>query len=256
MRNGVYTPERNSADTRYQQEKWLYDQLTSRRTLKEIAEMCGVTEGAVLRFQRKFGFQKKFIGGYSQYKTLDLCPAQQQIIEGCLLGDGHIVRPQHKRSASYQSSVSSTNPEVPRAISMLLLGYDKSSSRTPSNGRDNIRYELQVGATNFFSERLRWYPAGIKSVPRDFLLTPLSLRWWHIGDGSVSRTPRQNRVYLCTDAFSRRDNNALVKQLELLDSKATLPNGGRNRIFIAAKSFATYFETIGEPLPGYEHRWL
>lgn len=53
----------------------------------------------------------------------------------------------------------------------------------------------------FKSERRRWYPAGIKIVPIDVDLSPISVAYWFCGDGTMTRHGYLN---FCTDGFRRR----------------------------------------------------
>lgn len=75
---------------------------------------------------------------------------------------------------------------------------------------------LQSNASRYFTElRKKWYPRGIKIVPEDLELSPLSTAIWFMGDG-YSRWIKGNakvQVKFCTDGFSKKDVKLLLDKL-------------------------------------------
>lgn len=61
-------------------------------------------------------------------------------------------------------------------------------------------------------ERNRWYINGIKEVPNDINLTPLSIATWYMDDGSIGAT--HERLVLCTDSFN--DTSIAILRRELV----------------------------------------
>jgi hypothetical protein len=66
------------------------------------------------------------------------------------------------------------------------------------------------------NERKRWYPNGIKIVPRDLKLNGEILAWWAMGDGGSDRggaNENSVKVRLYTNSFTFEDVRFLMEQL-------------------------------------------
>jgi len=70
-----------------------------------------------------------------------------------------------------------------------------------------VYYDLYGGECTFLAQqRKRWYPEGVKEVPRDVQLTPIILANWFMGDGSSSRFkehPNLVQAVFATESFSK-----------------------------------------------------
>lgn len=103
----------------------------------------------------------------------------------------------------------------------------------------------------------QWYPNGKKIVPKDIKLTPLTVRQWYIGDGSlVKRKTRRIRPYiiLCTCGFLIDDVNWLTREMSNLGIKAKRYSG--NIIYISVcyvKEFLNYIKEC--PVECYKYKW-
>jgi len=106
----------------------------------------------------------------------------------------------------------------------------------------------------------KWYPKGKKIVPRDIVLTPLVLRQWYIGDGSLVK-PKKGKpsIILCTCGFTVYDVNWLMKQLRHLGYWA-IRQKSINTIRISSchsnKTVNDFLNYIGEcPVECYKYKW-
>jgi hypothetical protein len=70
--------------------------------------------------------------------------------------------------------------------------------------------------------RQRWYPQGIKIIPKDFKITPLSLYHWYIGDGSFFQDHRERKIILYTNGFTKEDVDWVREQFLKIDVKFNL----------------------------------
>ena len=66
----------------------------------------------------------------------------------------------------------------------------------------------------FTHQRSRWYPNGIKCIPEDIKLDPLSLAHWYWGDGATSNNGY--RMVFHTDGFQKKDVYFLRDRLNAL----------------------------------------
>lgn len=90
---------------------------------------------------------------------------------------------------------------------MLKLGYT-----------NQWRYE-SVHTTFFTTLYRKWYVDGTKIVPKIKTITSTMLAFWIIGDGH--NQPMQNnqsrRIILCTDSFTRNDQQYLIKKFSKIN---------------------------------------
>lgn len=101
------------------------------------------------------------------------------------------------------------------------------------------------------TQRLRWYPKGLKIVPTDVDMSPIAMAYWFAGDGTYNTT---GSLYFCTDGFTKNDVDILVKKIyKEIGVFAQCINGrkqGQYKIAIYRKNDAVKFANyIHEYLP-------
>jgi len=144
-----------------------------------------------------------------------------ELIDGLLLGDGHLEATQWSarltlgQTAAHlpwlqqvhgiltRSGVASTIQVHGRAGQMSVHG--KRFRRRRSRALRTARYVFLKAV------HARWYPNGVKRVPQDVRLTPLSIAHWYFGDGTVGC--RGYHAKFCTDGFSAADVRRLMQAL-------------------------------------------
>ena len=62
------------------------------------------------------------------------------------------------------------------------------------------------------TQRSRWYPDGVKHIPKDIVITPLSLAYWFCGDGTGNKN---GSISFCTNSFSESEVRALAEILSI-----------------------------------------
>jgi len=142
-----------------------------------------------------------------EYKaSLTMTERQKQILDGMLLGDGHLERQRGARFARLKIEHSAAQAAYVR----WKFAEWQDWVRTPPRERPR-RNRLGTVSTNIgFSTlshvefelcRLRFYRDRCKVVPVDLELTPLSMAVWFMDDGS--RKSNQCRgLYLNTQSFT------------------------------------------------------
>ena len=90
--------------------------------------------------------------------------------------------------------------------------------------------------------RAKWYPEGKKIVPEDINLTPLAIAIWFMDDG----TSGPNNSHFCTDGFSVKDCEILVKQLQKfnIDAYVRLTKKVYPHIVVPAKSIPDFIRLV------------
>jgi hypothetical protein len=114
---------------------------------------------------------------------------------------------------------------------------------------DEGRYDLKLGrrvagcnAFEFYTVRHplftelrnKWYPCGIKVVPRDIVLNPEILAWWFCDDGYNKRGRKEAAFSTCS--FSDDDCRYLIEQLKAFGLDCYLYQYGENFNLIKVRS--------------------
>ena len=140
-----------------------------------------------------------------------------ELIDGLLLGDGHI-------SDTGRLSLVQTQARISWPQQVRLLFEAEGLLCSPMSFKGGVvlfrGIEYQKNPAEGFRTRTykelkrqrdRWYPEGIKRVPKDVRLTPTSIAHWFFGDGTVGGSGY--RATFCTDGFSVEDVRLLVRLL-------------------------------------------
>jgi transposase-like protein len=178
-------------------------------------------------------------------RTFYITDKEHQILDGLIISDIHLESSVFQSRASFgvkhlefaEAIISHTS-----TLNWRKLKYNQSSlgwyCKTPY-------------CTNLHDQRQRWYPNGIKIVPKDIKITPTMMLWWYLGDGYKTKYG----AVLCTDSFIKNDN----KRLANLISQEGIPCHWtpRNRIRIEGNfGFQQLISYIGEsPVKCYEYKW-
>lgn len=102
----------------------------------------------------------------------------------------------------------------------------------------------------------RWYPEGIKIVPKDIVLSSMCVSHWYLGDGYI----RQTKGYLkgtafATDGFTEMDVKFLVDKLKELGISCRYTRA-KNGIAINKQSIHYFFNYIGKcPLSCFQYKY-
>lgn len=137
----------------------------------------------------------------------------QAIFDGALLSDGSLIQ-KSRLSAYFSMSLTIKNKDWIMKIADTFTRNDiKFNIRTtPARiriSKGNVINEspgIRISTPfyrNLLSERLRWYPNGVKVVPPDLnLKNPETMAGWYMGDGNISIPRRRNTIVtLHTNGF-------------------------------------------------------
>lgn len=146
-----------------------------------------------------------------------------EIINGCLLGDGCIYA---KKGKYHYFSYSSKSKEFLEWLKRFFDEFEIHSYISLSNKKTNV-YSLgfyintQKESNELMLLRQKWYiqenGKTRKIVPKDLELTPTTLLFWYLGDGSLIRRKKKDSrvppIVLATCCFSKEDVDFLIKKL-------------------------------------------
>lgn len=153
-------------------------------------------------------------------KRLNLSEAQNElfleVVDGILLSDGSIdpkgclrLEQSHAHAGWLEHIVTQWNSIGGSARSVPISPRERTiDGRKVFSGGGFLLYtpcyvELQ-------EQRARWYPRGIKRVPSDVVLSPLSLAYWICGDGTYDK---QGALFFCTNGFLKKEIHRLAQLL-------------------------------------------
>lgn len=165
------------------------------------------------------------------YKTVQMTNTLKIIIDGLVIGDGYIE--QRKNTGRICITQSGKNKEWLYDISQKLekngiichgimtRKYNKQVIIFGKKRNAQQRYELRTSHyIELSQQRERWYPNGKKQIPRDIMLYPQMLTYWHMGDGSLLCQKHYNKQFyfikLATHGFNKEDVLFLQDKLNKL----------------------------------------
>ena len=161
---------------------------------------------------------------------------EEQIIDGCILGDASISQ-QHNTACF---AITTIHQEFAEHLQNILPFKNcrlrpRKNSTTIING---IQYPCKQAfnlntkcdhSLNIF--RRRWYPNGTKIIPKDLELSPLLVKYWFYGDGSSSFIKYKSvsdayvRITFCTNGFTVEDCEKLTAQFHSIGLNSASDGG-------------------------------
>lgn len=248
----------------YQDKEWLENKYhIGKISDPKIAKLCKVSQPTIGQWRKKFGIASIDHGELVHLATGNHCTLSKESIEwinGELLGDGCI---QSFSNYSGQFFYGSSKEEYIEYVSNTLKSFGIEMMgriyRTWINHAWTKNYSYFYESKSYaelLPIRKQWYPNGKKIIPRDIKLTPLTVRQWYIGDGSLSHQRNWRPIItLCTTGFPILDVEFLKEELIKLGFKTTRESFD-NVIHISVYSVQDFLNYIGPcPVSCYQYKW-
>jgi hypothetical protein len=186
----------------------------------------------------------------------------QKIIEGCLLGDGHLELPKKGKNATFNYRTSSKqHAEFVHSFFKDLCTNNYQNIKTSEifdvrTNKTYINYFFKTKSLPIFTEQhKRFYLNKTKVVPSDLIIDNNVLLFWYIGDGELQS--KGGFIKLHTNSFSYDEVTFLRDKLSLFDAKTYEKVKNQYILTIPRKKVKDFFNMIGEcPIPDYTHKWL
>lgn len=198
-----------------------------------IAKEYGVSVWSIITRLNKSGIHIRSNKEQNE-KRLNLTANQESflvdIVDGLLLGDGWIdikgllrIDQSHKRYCLLEDI--STKLAIIGVHSRILPISPKKkiiAGREINSGGGSLLYtpayiEIQ-------RQRNRWYPEGIKRIPKDINISPLVLSYWFAGDGTYNSN---GILSFCTNGFIKADTEFLINKIKEIGIEANLSKTNR-----------------------------
>lgn len=173
---------------------------------------------------------------------------ESQVLIGKMLGDGSLSSQgksvsfnQSKKQEGYLDyTLEMLGPVAGNKTSESISGYGTTMCRARTVSRKEIE--------DLFC---KWTKNGKKEIPEDMTLSPISMSFWYMDDGSLVHSDGQeDRAAFAVCGFSVESCENLVNALKRLDIDATVKNyDGYNRIFLNADNADKLFVLISPYIP-------
>lgn len=244
----------------YKNKDWLYQKyIVEKLSSIEISKIINVHKVTILNWLRNHNIpirsnsESKHIW---QANHFDITNEFREWIDGELLGDGCLnSRSKYSARVKYSSKYLEYIDYI--AESLKHFGIEQSGyirKREPNPGAYSYHYTSK-SYNELKDFHTRWYPNGKKIVPKDLKLTPVTLRQWYVGDGSLFANQngiKSIRLYSC--GFTDAEVYFLTKLLKGLNIIAT--KCANNCINISTKSVKGFLDYIGKcPVYCYQYKW-
>lgn len=145
-----------------------------------------------------------------------LSEVQQQLILGCVLGDGYLRK---KTNAHLQITHSIKQKEYVDWKYQILKNLVITPPKVYRGNAGRVGYRFFTRSIPEFTVFYdRFYQNGTKTIPSDIKLSPLSLAVWYMDDGSKS----YKSCYFNSQQLDLISQNNLMKALQLLGIKSNL----------------------------------
>ena len=210
---------------KYRDKDWLYQKYcVEKRTLRDIAKECNSSFSAINYWLIKYNIPKRTTYESYIWNNTGICVItdfMKDFIDGELLGDAS-MHTQGGKTAYFQYG-----SKYEEYIKYLIDVFCSHNISYIGNVRKSYKGEGKRGSLytyclttksypEFKNFHDRFYKEHTKIVPQDINFSPVMIRQWFIGDGSlIHRKTRKSRpiVKLCTHSFSQMEVNFLVEKL-------------------------------------------
>lgn len=204
-----------------------------------IAEMFNVTKGAVRNKFHRYDVARRTLSDSQSLISnhINLSFFSMNFIDGLLLGDGSISLSLQGLSATYKHTDKNKEYILWLAEMFADMGieviYKKDYAKISQLSTKYYR--------DFVAIRKRWYPTGIKQVPFDIQIKPITLLNWYIGDGNYHKgrngTLKSESVTIAMQ-YDQKGKLSLCQELMCLGIENT-PH--EDRIYIKSNGRQQFF---------------
>lgn len=188
----------------------------------------------------------------------------KELVDGEILGDGYLNKYKNRPLIdAYFVLCSKSKEHCIYIINNLPIGLFHKNQ--PQIHMKKYYYATSRSDIYLTTQLKRWYPKGIKIIPKDLKLTPTICHHWYICDGYLSnRKNRKGHIHLYTDCFTKTEiEKILIKQMMKLDIECWIfkhyhPIDKRRgyAIRINTNSTKKFLDYIGLPIINYyKYKW-
>lgn len=222
---------------------------------KEISDIFGCHENTIYDIVKYKEDDMKNID-----RSIPLSPLLIEFIEGELLGDGSICKPNDKsRMARYSHGSKYYEylcwlDRIFSSEGLVRSGEIREYVHKENNGKYYSYVTIQcIELADLYN---KWYKNGKKEVPEDLKFTPTILRQWFIGDGSIKEDG--SSIRFCIDCFNDNSIKVLIDNFKQIGINASIWKN-KKTIYVKKEDRDKLFEYMEKSFyadaPCYEYKF-
>lgn len=283
-----------SADKKYRNKSWLKKKYIEQdMTQEEISNIFNVNQTTISTYVNKYDLNKWekqktlcpecneevfSIGGHWHHfpsHRPSLSRKQKDILTGIVMGDGNVHSPsgQNPRVVVYMINkeflhhLNDVFECISTGVSLSKTAKekaneDKRSGFNPKANEENYNDFYYWGTVRHpeLSWLRGWYSTGEKLFPKSISMNETIFKYWYVCDGSL-RTDAST-PFIRVGCLNEIDNK---EKLINIFKRSDLPvptfseyigeDENNLQIKFSVEKSKTIFDKIGNPLPGFEHKW-
>lgn len=176
---------------------------------------------------------------------IELTFLQEQILTGIMLGDGHLS----KNYISFGHKIE--HVEYLEYIIKSLTYISGNQQKNQTSGYGTIMCRARTKSLECIESIFsKWIINDGKHIPNEINLTPISMAFWYMDDGSLCHYDKQeDRLTLATNAFNHDDLAILIKQLLKFGIICKMQNSNGLIIRLNKKEADKFFTLICPYIP-------
>lgn len=207
--------------------------------------------------------ESRLLGATNRLKFIEISYELEQIINGCLLGDGYIVNKTNRQAYFVQSCIHKDyiiwlknqfdKCGIVSKIRFVPEHFDKRGIKN-----SNCWVFTTRSYVNFLEIYNKWYNNKIKIVPKNIILSQNLLKNWWIGDGYLNKKSGIGTV--ASHGFTEIENIFLknLLSLTLKDNVVIRKDNTHNKyyLYLPRKTVNKLIDYIGSCLvESFEYKW-
>lgn len=193
-----------------------------------------------------------------------LSARQKQILRGLMLGDGYldiengaIVTRMYNKT--FLEWVENELGWIAKSVSLYETNVDVAKNIQSGFGfnteSDDVfdYYGLRTMAHPWIMETFEsWYDDGFITFPPNTEFSPIAIKIWYVSDGNLSFHGNSRGRVIITSQNERDQPHVGERILKKGDIRASHSS---EKFRVAAQDIEKFFKYIGDPLPGFRHKW-
>lgn len=240
-------------------------------SLRQVAKIADISASLVLKILKKNNAPRRdrvraLI--LSKVNDFQINPFLHRVINGELLGDGHVTKGVHQSCFSYGTSQEEyanwlSNLFVKNGVPICGNGVYKNVSYYKVRKKVYTKFLFNtLSNKDFYKIRHKWYDdLGVKKVPDNLKISKEVILHWWIGDGSYNKKGKYG--WLATDSFLEEEVIILSDKLNSFLNIETRPRSCKIkgekivfRIYIPRVSLEEILHFTGfPPVECYRYKW-
>lgn len=189
-------------------------------------------------------------------KKLNLSKEFEEIIVGLLMGDGSLRISKKGRNPSYHHT--DKNLEAIKHFKQIFENEKITTSEIWVNSQTGCYYFQTECREEFLKYYNIFYNDSSKKILPNILLTPLTLKYWYVGDGSIKK--QNGTINNACQISNKWGNEYILSQIkELFTEKSNYYSENKRKcgsFYIPHLGFIKMLDYIGDcPIDCYKYKW-